>query len=171
MDNTFNMTLDDVKDFLSILGYSWNGAIIKDNRTINVDKFENYSNDFKNIVPIKLSYNDEKPVKDIKITPTSFEFYLKSIDLDDIDAVWEYEVDTDYTEQWVKFLLNTYGEDYKNYVKKYCKSTKQIEVNKAKHEFDKIKEIKTEILRKLKAKLHHIQKLEDLVNNTNELKK
>ncbi|MFQ6724163.1 MAG: hypothetical protein ACLRFE_02385 [Clostridia bacterium] len=171
MNNSINITLDDVKDFLSAVGHTWNGNVIINDETTKATSL----NDFKyarTLTAMKLHNNqDEKEIKDVVITPTSFIFYQQTFDHSDIDATFEYEVETDYTELWVKFLLKKYGNNYKDYVKKLCKIMRQQEVNKAKYEFDRIKEIKKDIIRKLKVKLNFYQKLEDLVDNVYELKK
>ena len=171
MDNKINIDLSDVKCFLQTLNYTWNGKVKLNNSIQQVTSFDDLDGNRDVLTSLILLEDDARVCKDVVITETSFVFYQQTLDLMDIDATFEYEVEIDYTEQWVRFLAHEYGKQYKDYVKQLCKKMRQLEVNKAKHEFDKIKEIKSEIIRKLKTKLCHLQKLEDIVDNVEELKK
>ena len=173
MNNTINISLDDVKDFLKTLGYEWNGLIVKNNMCTHARDLSDFkSNTTLTTLRLQLpKFNNDKILfKDALITKTDFIFYQETIG-SDIDDICEYEVETDYTEQWVKFLIQRHGEQYKDYVKILCKTLKQQEINNAKREVDKIKRTKLEIMRKLKEKLLKWKKLEELVDNTTEFKK
>ena len=124
MNNNFNITLDDVKDFLSTLGYAWNGAIILNGGCGCAEDLSDFNNNREMLTSMRLHTPEGAMIKDVMITGISFTFYNKSLDHSDIDATMEYEVEKDHTEQWIQFLLQRYGNNYRNYVKKLCKRMK-----------------------------------------------
>ena len=170
MDNT-HLPLSDVKDFLQTLGYKWNGEIVKNGELTTATNLKDFAED-RYLTSLQLhSKNLLIPeLKDVIITPTSFTFYNQTIG-SDIDALIEYEIDKDYTEQWVVYLAKKYGKSYQDYVKKLCKKMKNESFTRAKNELDKITDLKKGILNSLKQKLKHYQKLEELVSNVDEFQK
>ena len=169
--NNINITLDDVKQFLQTIGYTWENEAFINNKWQAVTDICDL--DMNRDVPttLKLYQNGNPVCNEVAINPISFTFYKQSFNHSDIDYIVNYEVETDYTEQWIKFLLQTYGKDYRNYVNRLCKKMRNDAVNTAKYEFDKIAIIKKDLLNKLKVKLKYCQKLEDLVNNEQEFTK
>lgn len=169
--NNINITLDDIKQFLQTIGYTWeNEAFINSNWKTATDICD-LDIHKEALTTLKLYQNGNPICSEVAINPISFTFYKQSFNHSDIDYTVNYVVEIDYSEQWIKFLLQTYGKDYRNYVNKLCRKMRNDAVNTAKYEFDKIKIIKKDLLNKLKVKLKYYQKLENIVNNKQEFTK
>jgi hypothetical protein len=54
--------------------------------------------------------NGERKFVNIGVTPLSFATYIEELDCLDIDALFEFAIEDDFSDQWINFLAKKYGE-------------------------------------------------------------
>ena len=170
MKNTINISLDDVKDFLFIQGYVWNGAIIFNNKRTYASEFKQLGKERSDLTALKLHNSEKSFFKSVAIDETTFTLYNETIG-SDIDDTFDYELDKDLSEQWVKFLVQRYGNTYRKQVKDLCKQMREKEIKTNRASLEKIRLIKLDIIRRLKHNLNHYSDIEKWLDETNEFKK
>jgi hypothetical protein len=175
MDNKINLTLDDVKDFLFILGYTWKGAILLHGLPTYAEDFSQSNGERRELTYLKLhapqSYtNSNTMLKPVVIDDTSFCFYEEVL-VSDIDNTLDFELDQDLSEQWIKFLSKRYGKKYDNYIKDLCSIKRHQEIENSKRSLNSIRLIKLDIISKLKSQLNRYHNVEKWINDNQQLKK
>ena len=62
----------------------------------------------------------------IAVDPISFLTYVQTFDYSDIDEVIEYDVDNNFSNQWINFLVDKYGKEYQDFAVEFCESRKRL---------------------------------------------
>lgn len=165
------ITLTDVKSFLGSLGLTWNGEIVDSNKTIIALDFDELGGGFFEPTGIKV-YKGNKPLYiNVVISETAFTFYKKASYVSDIDLTYDYDVLKDCTDNWIGFLVQKYGESYRNYANEVCSIMKESDMDKAKKELDELKLRKAEIIHESQERLKHYQHLERVINQSYDFNK
>lgn len=169
MENKLNLTLDDVKDFLYTQGYDWKGGIIYNNQHTYATDIKQLDGQRGDYTILKLQTPEKRVLNPVVVDDTAFTFYVETIS-SDIDDTFEYESAQDLSEQWVKFLVQRYGNAYRKHVKDLCKQNRKNEIETTKSSLEKIRFIKLDIIRRLKNNLNRYEDVEKWLEDTNELK-
>jgi len=170
MNKNINISLDDVKDFLQTQGYTWKNVIIFNNDKTSAVEFNQLNGQRGDLTILKLHTSKEVVFKPTVINETTFTFYNEILG-SDIDDTFDYELEQDLSELWVKFLAQRYGELYHDYVKNLCRSMRKKEIETDRDRLAKISLIKRDIIKNLRAKLTRFENIEEWLKEVTELKK
>lgn len=143
--NTTEQSMNDIAKFFSQIGYTWKGQVFRNDRWENTPLETDFGERRYTPTLVKLYKDNKSTPQHVVVTPYSFKFYDFVVPaFGDIDA-GDYEVTTNYTAEWVYFLLSTYGEAYQSHLLHYCQQGK----------LDTMEDLNAD-LRLLKAKRHNL---------------
>lgn len=105
-------TLEDIDEFLKIIGYDWSGEIL-DNNLFKIGLIE----DFKNVICLKLKKQDHNEY--LRIYVTDFYFYLEDKSL---NKKFNFN---DYSTFWQAYMIQKKDAEYANYLYQKALQAKQ----------------------------------------------
>ena len=126
MSEKFKITIDDVQAFLKTGGLMWDKTIITEQGKVPASKLKDISSQSNPVAIHAIDRSNNLVDMNISVDPISFLTYVQTFDPFDIDAVIEYEVENDLTNQWIKFLVDKYGKEYQDFAVKFCESRKRL---------------------------------------------
>ena len=128
MGEKFKVSVDDVQAFLRSGGLKWDKTIITDRGKIPATRLKDLALDHGNPVAIPtIDRSNNLNSINIAVNPISFVTYVESFDYSDIDAVIEFVVENDFSNQWINFLVKRYGKDYQEYAEKFYSKTRPFD--------------------------------------------
>lgn len=168
MNEDFKISINDVQDFLRSGGLKWDKTILTDEGKAQATRLKDLAlkrNDPVAIPTIDRSGNPN--IMNIAVNPISFITYRESFDYSDIDAVLEFVVENDFSEQFIKFLVKKYGKTYQDYAEKFCKREKSRLVLDTYEKVERLDAQKREILKTYEAELKKYNNVENLIYGNN----
>ena len=158
--------IDDIKEFLSTYGYSWNGKIVTRSSCVTAKSFDTFVNDAynDNYTYIKLEKNSEKVIYPVRITSTLFEIYDECYVWGDIDSP-SYEKIVDWSNQWRKFLFTKYGKEYQTHLRNTAKQQKHRIIADMTAQINRLKEKRHEISVDAKNEIEKCNEMEQLASS------
>lgn len=156
-----DITLNDVKQFINTLGYTWNGDVFIDTDFVKAENF----NQLNSTEPqsIILHHGRKKEYMSVIIDEAHFKSYNYYYDFGDIDDPC-FKLADDYSDQWQKFLFNKYGKQYQQHLLSYSKSNKERIIANLVKEINRLKQERHAVSINAKNEIEKYNNLEKIAN-------
>ena len=141
MSKKFIISIDDVQEFLSTtVGLVWDKKIVSNHSVSHAMVLEDLTLQNGDPVTIRtVDLNGERQLVNIGVTPLSFATYVESFDYSDIDALIEFVVEDDFSDQWINFLAKKYGEEYGSYATGLCEEQRRLIIEESAEKLEEVK--------------------------------
>lgn len=167
MSDKFKISIDDVQEFLSTtVGLVWDKKIVSNHSISHAMVLEDLTLPNGDPVTIRtVDLNGERKLVNIGVTPLSFATYIEELDCLDIDALIEFAIEDDFSDQWINFLAKKYGKEYGSYATGLCEEQRSLIVDESAEKLEEVKLIKQMILDNLKEEMGKYRNIQNKINS------